>query len=78
MRRGVALRCRRHRHRHTLLFVPGSRRDRFDKAASAGADRVVIDLQDTVAPEDEGDARHSATAWLAQGNRCRRSAPWRR
>jgi citrate lyase subunit beta/citryl-CoA lyase len=27
----------------TFLFVPGDRCDRFDKAITSGADRVVID-----------------------------------
>src|ERR687891_338103 len=33
------------------LFVPADRPDRFAKAAASGADRVVIDLEDAVAPE---------------------------
>ncbi|MFJ3804654.1 HpcH/HpaI aldolase/citrate lyase family protein [Streptomyces sp. NPDC090088] len=53
----------------SLLFVPGSRPDRFDKAASAGADLVIIDLEDAVAPEDKDGARGHAAAWLALGNR---------
>ena len=41
----------------TWLFVPGSRPDRFDKAASAGADEVVLDLEDAVAPGAKDAAR---------------------
>ncbi len=41
----------------SLLFVPGSRPDRFDKALSAGANAVVIDLEDAVAPGDKARAR---------------------
>ncbi|KUN83319.1 HpcH/HpaI aldolase/citrate lyase family protein [Streptomyces griseoruber] len=52
----------------TLLFVPGHRPVRFDKAASSGADLVVIDLEDAVAPEDKDRARDNAAAWLALGN----------
>ena len=40
-----------------LLFCPGDRPDRFDKAAAA-ADVVVLDLEDAVAPE----AKHQALA----------------
>lgn len=36
----------------TLLFVPGNRPDRFDKAHQAGADIVIIDLEDAVCPAD--------------------------
>lgn len=40
----------------SLLFVPGSRADRFGKAKSAGADLTVIDLEDAVAPSDKTNA----------------------
>ncbi|MEK8174003.1 aldolase/citrate lyase family protein [Streptomyces sp. M19] len=33
-----------------VLFVPGSRPDRFAKATASGADLVVIDLEDAVGP----------------------------
>ncbi|MFE6741047.1 HpcH/HpaI aldolase/citrate lyase family protein [Streptomyces tubercidicus] len=51
------------------LFVPGSRPDRFGKAGSSGADLVIIDLEDAVAPVDKERARDAAEAWLAHGNR---------
>ncbi|MEV6122750.1 CoA ester lyase [Streptomyces sp. NPDC052077] len=64
-----------------LLFVPGSRPDRFDKASASGADLVVIDLEDAVAPDDKETAREHASAWLAQGNQAvvrinARGTPW--
>ncbi|MCQ8184774.1 HpcH/HpaI aldolase/citrate lyase family protein [Parvularcula maris] len=49
----------------SLLFVPGSRPDRFDKAASAGADLVCIDLEDAVAPEGKEEARGAVLFYLA-------------
>lgn len=52
----------------TLLFVPGSRPDRFAKAAAAGADGVVLDLEDAVAPPDKAAARAHVVAWLSEGN----------
>jgi citrate lyase subunit beta/citryl-CoA lyase len=39
------------------LFVPGSRPDRFTKAAASGADAVIIDLEDAVTPADKEMAR---------------------
>ena len=39
------------------LFVPATRPDRFAKAAASGADRVIVDLEDAVAPEEKADAR---------------------
>ncbi|WP_043836453.1 HpcH/HpaI aldolase/citrate lyase family protein [Muricoccus aerilatus] len=48
------------------LFVPGDRPERFEKAASSGADAVIIDLEDAVAPERKEAARRAAaTASLA-------------
>ncbi len=48
----------------SLLFVPGSRPDRFSKALNAGADLTCIDLEDAVAPQDKASARHAATTFL--------------
>lgn len=53
----------------SLLFVPGDRPDRFDKAVASGADLVVVDLEDAVAAPDKERARDAAAAWLARGNR---------
>ena len=49
----------------SYLFVPGSRPERFDKAMAAGADVVIIDLEDAVSPVDKDSARASVSAWLS-------------
>ncbi len=49
----------------SLLFVPGARSDRFEKACAAGADLVCIDLEDAVAPGEKADARAATLAFLA-------------
>ena len=49
---------------NSLLFVPGSRPERFAKALQAGADVVVIDLEDAVGPADKDTARAALAAWL--------------
>jgi citrate lyase subunit beta / citryl-CoA lyase len=41
----------------TLLFVPGHRPDRFDKAARSGADAIVVDLEDAVPKTSKAAAR---------------------
>lgn len=41
------------------LFVPGDRPDRFAKAAISGADAIIIDLEDAVAPRAKQLARAS-------------------
>ena len=52
--------------RRCLLFVPGSRPERFEKAIATGADQVCIDLEDAVGPADKVSARAAAFAFLAQ------------
>ncbi|MCE0765582.1 CoA ester lyase [Pseudonocardia kujensis] len=53
------------RHGPALLFCPGDRPDRFDKAASR-ADVVVLDLEDAVAPERKHEAREAVAAAAAR------------
>jgi len=53
----------------SFLFVPGHRPDRFVKAAAAGCDAVVLDLEDAVAPDHKAEAREHVRAWLSAGNR---------
>ena len=49
----------------TYLFVPGNRPERFAKALAAGADRIIVDLEDAVAPQDKASARSAIQAWMA-------------
>ena len=51
--------------RRCLMFVPGSRPERYAKAIATGADQVCIDLEDAVAPGDKESARASLFAFLA-------------
>lgn len=46
----------------TLLFVPGNRPERFDKALASGADAVVLDLEDSVPAGEKVRAREAITA----------------
>ena len=48
----------------TYLFVPGDRPERFDKALASGADAVVLDLEDAVAPSDKPRAREAVAQRL--------------
>ena len=47
------------------LFVPGDRPDRFAKAAASGADAVLVDLEDAVAPRSKAKARDGLKEGLA-------------
>ncbi len=48
----------------SFLFVPATRPERFSKALASGADAVIIDLEDAVAPTGKAQARQLlAQAW---------------
>jgi citrate lyase subunit beta/citryl-CoA lyase len=49
----------------TWLYVPADRPDRFAKALASGADVVIVDLEDAVAPAHKDAARANARALLA-------------
>ena len=49
---------------NTYLFVPGNRPERFAKALASGADRIIIDLEDAVAPGAKATARTAIAHWM--------------
>jgi citrate lyase subunit beta / citryl-CoA lyase len=49
----------------SYLFVPGNRPERFAKACSAGADAVIVDLEDAVPVAEKATARAALAAWLS-------------
>lgn len=53
----------------SFLFVPGDRPDRFDKAAAAGADAIILDLEDAVTEQNRDEAAVNIKTWLAQRGR---------
>jgi citrate lyase subunit beta/citryl-CoA lyase len=48
----------------TWLFVPGSRSDRFDRAAGSDADEIILDLEDAVPSDHKDAARDDVASWL--------------
>ncbi len=48
----------------SYLFVPADRPQRYAKALNCGADAVIIDLEDAVAPADKDAAREALAQWL--------------
>jgi len=52
----------------SLLFVPGTRQDRFDKAMRAGADAVALDLEDGVEASQKDRARSLVIEYLSCPN----------
>ena len=55
----------------SYLFVPGHRAERFDKALAAGADAVILDLEDAVPAAEKNAARDAVLQWA----RAREAAP---
>lgn len=53
----------------SMLFVPGDRPERFSKAVTSGADAVILDLEDAVAPAQRPKAREAIGAFLASSSR---------
>jgi citrate lyase subunit beta/citryl-CoA lyase len=49
---------------HSLLFVPGDSERKLAKSADVGADALILDLEDAVAPERKPTARELARAFL--------------
>lgn len=52
------------RRLRSLLFVPGDRPERMEKALSLGADALILDLEDAVAPSRKEAARDAVRAFL--------------
>lgn len=50
----------------SLLFVPGGRPDRFEKARAAGADAVIYDLEDSVPEGGKAEARGNVGRGLGE------------
>jgi citrate lyase subunit beta / citryl-CoA lyase len=59
----------------SLLFVPGDSPKKLDKGMTVGADALILDLEDSVAPDRKNEARNITLAFLkqtgAQANRPR-------
>jgi citrate lyase subunit beta/citryl-CoA lyase len=48
----------------SLLFVPGDRPDRMEKALGSGADALILDLEDAVAAAAKAEARRQVAAFV--------------
>lgn len=48
----------------SYLFVPADRPERIAKALASGADAVIVDLEDAVAPQAKSGARQALAVWL--------------
>jgi citrate lyase subunit beta/citryl-CoA lyase len=50
----------------SLLFVPADGGKKLDKAMASGADAVIVDLEDSIAPERKAAARGLAAGFVAE------------
>ncbi len=50
----------------SLLFVPGDRPERMRKALGLGADALILDLEDSVAPQAKEAARRTVADFLGE------------
>ena len=50
----------------SLLFVPGDSPTKMDKALRSGADAIIVDLEDSVAPARKAEARDATRAFLGR------------
>lgn len=48
----------------SLLFVPGDRPDRMEKALGSSADALILDLEDSVAPSARVEARREVATFV--------------
>jgi citrate lyase subunit beta/citryl-CoA lyase len=55
------------RSRRSLLFVPGAEPHKLEGARKAGADTLLLDLEDSVAPAQKADARRYVVHALRAG-----------
>lgn len=52
-----------------LLFTPGSRLERVEKAVASGADGVILDLEDSIGAAEKDGVRQAVIQWLARHGR---------
>lgn len=53
----------------SLLFVPGDSAHKLARALESGADALIIDLEDSVAPDAKAEARATAAAFIDEARR---------
>lgn len=48
----------------SALYVPGDSPEKLDRSFGRGADTLIVDLEDAVAPSAKGEARRIVASWL--------------
>jgi citrate lyase subunit beta / citryl-CoA lyase len=60
----------------TLLFVPADSAKKLEKAKTTGADGLILDLEDSVAPANKTMARGMLSGWIDAANAARDWSFW--
>jgi citrate lyase subunit beta/citryl-CoA lyase len=60
----------------SLLFVPADSEKKFEKARGVGADGLILDLEDSVAPPNKAAARETLSSWIDVANAPRDWSFW--
>ena len=60
------------RPRRSALYMPGSNARALEKAKTLAADAIIIDLEDSIAPDKKHEARTAATTAIKAGGYGRR------
>ncbi len=60
----------------SLLFVPADSQKKYDKAKAVGADGLILDLEDSVAPSNKASARQALSGWIDDANGPRSWSFW--
>lgn len=60
----------------SLLFVPGDNERKLSKSRTVPADALILDLEDSVAPENKAAARHLAGDFLSEHAQGRQKQLW--
>ena len=58
----------------SLLFIPGDSEKKLEKGFGAGADVIIVDLEDSVAAANKASARAVAASFIASQRQQTRSA----
>jgi citrate lyase subunit beta/citryl-CoA lyase len=53
----------------SLLFIPADSARKLEKGLASGADAIIVDLEDSIAPERKAQARASALSFLKEVSR---------
>ena len=61
-----------HRPRRSVLYMPGANARAMEKAKTLDADALILDLEDSVAPDAKAEARAQVSAVVKTGGYGRR------